>query len=222
MYFATKWAPAYLQGVHINCHQEISFISLTNWEFSMIYYIILSLISTHFIFYSSLLPFFFRRCWKWPPPTDLHSAALYLTCLIGVAGSFSEGGQPFRPAKIQSLPAKIFSCQGGPSSPILFCHAKLLCQTVLPMGKLCRWMAAKQSKIEEKQENMVETNQKWQKTDKNDRKPWKMWSFANNLLPSSHFCPAKLLFLSCHAAISVMPSSHFCSAKLPYLSCQAN
>ena len=57
---------------------------------------------------------------------------------IGVAGSFSGGGQPFCPAKIQSLPAKIFSCQGGPSSLILFCHAKLLCQTVLPMGKLCR------------------------------------------------------------------------------------
>ena len=36
-------------------------------------------------------------------------------------------------------------------------------------------MAAKQSKIEEKLENMVETNQNWQKTDKNDRKPWKMW-----------------------------------------------
>ena len=136
------------------------------------------------------------------------------TVVIGVAGSFSEGGQPFRPAKIQSLPAKIFSCQGGPSSPILFCHAKLLCQTVLPMGKYCRWMAAKQSKIEEKLENMVETNQKWQKTDKNDRKPWKMWSFANYLLPSSHFCPAKLPFLSCQAAISVLPSSHFCPAKL--------
>merc|ERR1712155_38149 len=51
---------------------------------------------------------------------------------IGVAGSFSEGGQPFCPAKIQTRPAKIFSCQGGPSSLILFCHAKLLCQTVLP------------------------------------------------------------------------------------------
>ena len=57
---------------------------------------------------------------------------------IGVAGSFSEGGQPFRPAKIQSLPAKIFSCLGGPSLPILFCHAKLLCQTVLPMDNHCR------------------------------------------------------------------------------------
>ena len=43
-------------------------------------------------------------------------------------------------------------------------------------------MAAKQSKMEEKQENMTETNQKWQKTDKNDRKPWKMWSFTNYLL----------------------------------------
>ena len=69
-------------------------------------------------------------------------------------------------------------------------------------------MAAKQSKIEEKLENMVETNQKWQKTDKNDRKPWKMWSFANYLLPSSHFCPAKLPFLSCQAPISVLPRSH--------------
>ena len=68
---------------------------------------------------------------------------------IGVAGSFSEGGQPFCPAKIQALPAKIFSCQGG---------AKFA-------------DSAKQSKMEEKQENMVETNQKWQKTDKNDRKP---------------------------------------------------
>ena len=61
-----------------------------------------------------------------------------LSVFIGVAGSFSEGGQPFCPAKIQALPAKIFSCQGGPSSQILFCHAKLLCQTVLPMGKHCR------------------------------------------------------------------------------------
>ena len=89
-----------------------------------------------------------------------HFYDIFVICDIGVAGSFSEGGQPIRPAKIQALPAKIFSCQGGPSSPILFCHAKLLCQTVLPMGKHCRWMAAKQSKMEEKQENMVETNQK--------------------------------------------------------------
>ena len=61
---------------------------------------------------------------------------------------------------------------------------------------------------------MAETNQKWQKMDKNDRKIGKMWSFTNYNLPSSHFCPAKLLFLSCQDAISVMPSSHFCSAKL--------
>ena len=36
-----------------------------------------------------------------------------VAAIIGVAGSFSEGGQPFCPAKIQTLPAKIFSCQGG-------------------------------------------------------------------------------------------------------------
>ena len=33
--------------------------------------------------------------------------------IIGLAGSFSEGGQPICPAKTQALPAKIFSCQGG-------------------------------------------------------------------------------------------------------------
>ena len=58
------------------------------------------------------------------------------TCLVVFDGI--GVGQPFHPAKIQALPAKIFSCQGGPSSPILFCHAKPLCQTVLPMGKHCR------------------------------------------------------------------------------------
>ena len=125
-----------------------------------------------------------------------------------------RGGPSIPSCQNSSLSCQNFSCQGGPSLPILFCHAKLLCQTVLPMGKHCRWMAAKQSKMEEKQENMVETNQKWQKTDKNDRKPWKMWSFTNYLLPSSHFCPAKLPLLSCQAAISVLPSSHFCPAKL--------
>ena len=35
-------------------------------------------------------------------------------------------------------------------------------------------MAEKQAKIGEKQESMAETNQKWQKTDKNDRKKFKM------------------------------------------------
>ena len=51
-------------------------------------------------------------------------ASWFLT--IGVAGSFSEGGQPFHPAKIQSFPANIFSCQGGPSSSILSCQVTVL------------------------------------------------------------------------------------------------
>ena len=133
-----------------------------------------------------------------------------MAACIGVAGSFSEGGQPFCPAKIQSFPAKIqsfpaniFSCQGGQVRPILFCRAKLLCQTVLPIGK----HAVKLSKLEEKQENMTETNQKWQKTDKNDRKTFKMLSITNYLRPS-------FPFLSCQASISVLPSSLFCPAKL--------
>ena len=117
----------------------------------------------------------------------------------------------FRPTKIQSFPVNIFSCQGGPSLQSPFCRAKILCQTVLPIGK----HAAKLSKMNEKQENMTETNQKWQKTDKNDRKASKMWSFTNYLLPSSDFCPAKLPFLSCQTVNSVLPSSHFCPAKVP-------
>ena len=40
-------------------------------------------------------------------------------------------------------------------------------------------MAEKQAKIGEKQESMVETNQKWQKTDKNVRKTFKIWSITN-------------------------------------------
>ena len=60
-----------------------------------------------------------RRC-------AVHCIAL----CIGVAGSFSEGGQPFCPAKIQNFPAKIFSCQGG--QVLQFCPAKLLLKATLP------------------------------------------------------------------------------------------
>ena len=56
------------------------------------------------------------------PAAGCKGGIIGVTC-IGVAGSFSEGGQPFCPAKIQNFPAKKFSCQGGPSSPILSCQA---------------------------------------------------------------------------------------------------
>ena len=67
---------------------------------------------------------------------------------IGVSGSFFRGGQQLHPAKIQSLPAKISSCQGGH----VFCHAtvpscpaKLSCQTVLHMEKLeDKWLKNRQ------------------------------------------------------------------------------
>ena len=62
-------------------------------------------------------------------------------------------------------------------------------------------MAEKQAKIGEKQENMAETNQKWQKTDINGRKTFKMCSITNYL-------PASFPFLSCQAPISVLPRSH--------------
>ena len=68
-------------------------------------------------------------------------------------------------------------------------------------------MAEKQAKMGEKQESMAETYQKWQRTDKNDRKTFKMWSTTNYLLPS-------FPILSCQAPISILPSSLFCPAKL--------
>ena len=43
------------------------------------------------------------------------------------------------------------------------------------------------------------------------------YSFAKlsiSVLPLSHFCPAKLQFLSCHTPIPVPPSTHFYPAKL--------
>merc|ERR1712197_113865 len=64
---------------------------------------------------------------------------------IGVAGSFSEGGQPFCPAKIQSFPSNIFSCQGGQvrrfRSAVQSYSAKLFCQWVNMVGE---WLQASQ------------------------------------------------------------------------------
>ena len=59
----------------------------------------------------------------------------------------------------------------------------------------------------DKQENMAETNKKWQKTDKNDRKTFKMLIITNYL-------PTSFPFLFCQASISVLPNSLFCPAKL--------
>ena len=76
-----------------------------------------------------------------------------ISMIIGVAGSFSEGGQPFHPAKIQSFPANIFSCQGGAkffNSVLPSYRAKLLYQTALPIVKYGRGMAEKQAKMKEK------------------------------------------------------------------------
>ena len=129
---------------------------------------------------------------------------------IGVSGSFFRGGQQLHPAKIQSLLAEIYSCQGG-SFVLPSCSTKLFCQAVLPNcsanGQIGRWMTEKQAKIGEKQESLAETNQKWHKTDKNNRKTFKMFSVTNYPLLS-------FPFLSCQASISVLPSSLFCPAKL--------
>merc|ERR1712067_35020 len=89
---------------------------------------------------------------------------------IGVSESLFRGGQHLHPAKIQSLPAKISSCQGGH----VFCQAaepsfsaKLSCQTVLLMDKLeDKWLKNRQK---------WEKNRKvWQKPTKSGRKLAKM------------------------------------------------
>ena len=75
-------------------------------------------------------------------------------------------------------------------------------------------MAEKLAKMEEKLEYVAESNQKWQKTDKNDKKTGKMLFFHIIHCQDFLFCPAKLPYLSCQASISVLPSTHFCPAKL--------
>ena len=99
--------------------------------------------------------------------------------------------------------------------------AKLSCKTVLLMDKLKdKWLKNKQK--------WVKNRKVWQKPTKSGRKQTKMTENLGkcgvlqiifcqvliSVLPSSHFCPAKLPFLSCQAPIFVLPSSHFCPAKL--------
>ena len=136
---------------------------------------------------------------------------------IGVSGSFFRGGQQLHPAKIQSRPAEISSCQGGH----LFCQAavpsfsaKLSCQTVLLMDKLeDRWLKNRQK--------WEKYRKVWQKPTKSGRRQTKMTEKLSKcgvlliiFCQASHFCPAKLPFLSCQAPISVLPSSLFCPARL--------
>ena len=143
-------------------------------------------------------------------------ALKYLLKSIGLAGSFSGGGQPLRPAKIQSFPAKKFSCQGGPSSSTMSCQAAMPSYS----AKLfCQWAKMADKWLKNWQKWRKSWNM-WQKATKNGRKQIKMirklakCCFSTlftakiffSVLPSSHICPAKLPFLSCQALISVLPS----------------
>ena len=65
----------------------------------------------------------------------------------------------------------------------------------------------------------------WQKATKNSRKYIKIIEklakccvFQIIHCQDFLFCPAKLPYLSCQASISVLPSTHFCPAKLTNLS----
>merc|ERR1712079_253625 len=101
-------------------------------------------------------------------------------------------GQQLHPAKIQSLPAEISSCQWGH----VFCQAAvpsfsamLSCQTVLLMDKLeDKWLKNKQ-KWEKNRKGL-------QKPTKSGRKQTKMWRITNYIPPS-------FPFLTCQAPISV-------------------
>ena len=128
---------------------------------------------------------------------------------IGVSGSFFRGGQQLHPAKIQSRPAEISSCQGGHvfgQAAVPNFSAKLSCQTVLLMVKLedkClknRQNGRKTGKYGRNQPKVAENRQKWQEN-------WQNVKFYK-------LSSAKLPFLSCQAPISVLPRSHFCPAKL--------
>ena len=82
-------------------------------------------------------------------------------------------------------------------------------------------MAEQQAKVEEKQENMAETNQKCQKPVKTDRKTAKMRSFTNYLLPCSQATisvnkiktKSKLLFGKYNPPNSVMQVCEYAVCK---------
>ena len=92
--------------------------------------------------------------------------------------------------------------------------AKLSCQTVLLMDKLeDRWLKNRQK--------WEKYRKVWQKPTKSGRRQTKMTEKLSKcgvlliiFCQASHFCPAKLPFLSCQAPISVLPSSLFCPARL--------
>ena len=125
--------------------------------------------------------------------------------IIGIAGSFSEGGQ--RPT-ILSSQNSIISCQHF----FLF-YAKLLCYVLSYSAKLfCQWA------------NMVgewlQNSQKWKKNWKIWQKPTKSGRKQTEMTEKLEKCGV-LQIIFCQALISVLPSCHFCPAKLSFLSCQA-
>merc|ERR1711952_122683 len=123
---------------------------------------------------------------------------------IGVSGSFFRGGQQLHPAKIQSLPAKISSCQGG----------HVFCQAAVPSfsTKLsCQWAEMKDKWLQNRQK-LRKNREIWQKPTKSGRNQTKMTEKVAKrevlqmiFCQASHFCPAKLPLLPCQAPISILP-----------------
>ena len=93
--------------------------------------------------------------------------------IIGVSGSFFKGGQQLHPAKIQSYPAKISSCQEGPcvlpSCCIPSFSSKVSCQSYkLSSAKLQASLFC------------------------SAKLPFLSCQAPISVLQSTHFCPAKL------------------------------
>merc|ERR1712079_340578 len=96
--------------------------------------------------------------------------------------------------------------------------AKLSCQTVQLMDKLeDKWLKNKQ-KWEKNRKGLQKPTKTGRKQTKITEKLQKCGLLLIIFHQASHFCPAKLPFLSCQAPISVLPSSLFCPAKLINLS----
>ena len=132
-------------------------------------------------------------------------------------GHFLGGANNFILPKFNPFLPKFLPARGGH----LFCQAavpsfsaKLSCQTVLLMDKLeDRWLKNRQK--------WEKYRKVWQKPTKSGRRQTKMTEKLSKcgvlliiFCQASHFCPAKLSFLSCKAPIFVLPSFPFCPAKL--------
>ena len=98
------------------------------------------------------------------------------TTIKAYLGHFLGGGQQLHPAKIQSLPAEISSCQGG----------HVFCQAAVPSFSVklsCQSYKLSSAKLQASQFCSAKL-------------PFLSCQGPISVLPKTHFCPAKLLKFS--------------------------